>query len=159
MLDTTIKALEAITKTSLKIDGWDEIPMLLVVCASGKQTLATLDGDLFEMLATVGPKLREGVGDDITGLVLTNEGWGLSTDAVGGTEADLRAVQAELLLTGRRFADHPAAVEIKLFTAIDREGITAREIKRGDPEVKEPDGQAGGRLIDHLKALFEEVTR
>jgi hypothetical protein len=157
MLDTTTKALEAITKTALSIDEWDEIPMLLIVSASGKNTFAVLDGDIYEMLATVGSRLRESVGNDITGLVLVNEGWGLSSKV--SETANLQAEVDELRRTGRRFADHPAAIEIKIFTAIDREGIEYRQIERGDSEARKPDGQMGGRMIGALKALFDEVTR
>lgn len=156
MLDTTIEALDFLVTTSQKRDEWDEIPMLMIVTASGKNTLAALDGDIFEMLETVGSRLRESVGGDVTGLILTNEGWGLKSDAAG--VKDLQKEVAELHLTGRRFADHPAAVEIKIFTAIDREGIEARQVERGNPVVDIRREGMSGRLVDHLKALFAEVT-
>lgn len=154
MLNTTTEALDFLVKTAQDLDQWDEMPMLMIVHESGKNTLAALaGGDIFEMLATVGPRLKR---PGITGLVLTNEGWALKAPVA---EIDvLQTVMEELHRTGRRFADDPRAIEVKIFTAIDREGVVGRQIKRGSPVAENAGEDMAGRMVVALKALFREVT-
>lgn len=157
MQETTLKALDAMVKMAQEVNEWDEFPMLLVVQKSGPDSLVVLDGDdVFEMLATVGPRLREGGLHDVTGLVFANEGWALSSERVH----DLKTVAAELRASGKSFSDHPDAVEVKIFTALDAEGLVMRQIERGNPEVQEmpAGGTTSGRMPDHLRALLMELT-
>lgn len=159
MLQTTTEALDWAVETALKINEWDMVPMLLATRDTGVSEFVALAGDdLFGMLATLGPVLRR-EDSAVTGLILMNEGWGLSASRVeAGAMTNLRAEVAELRRTGRGFADHPAAVELKMFTAIDAEGVEVRKIERGNSEAQSTDGGAAGQVIDLIKALFEEVT-
>lgn len=153
MRKSTITELDHVIAMSQSVNEWDELPMLFVVSEDGPVAMVVLDGDIFEMLSTVGPELKKSV-SGVTGLILMNEGWALSSERT----KDLEKVRRELYLSGRRFSDHPDAIEIKMFSALDDEGMVMRKIERGNPEPEEmPDG-AQGRVPDHLRTLLMELT-
>lgn len=158
MLDATSKAVEGIIKASLKIDEWDELPMLIAVHEDGANHMIAFsnEADPVESLALsslILLKAREE--SPIVGLVFLVEGWSLN--ARDGL--DVEEARAELAAAGKRFSDHPAAIEIKMFTAIDVDGIKAYCIERGSGAVEVDASEAmSGRVPDALRVLMMEVT-
>lgn len=169
MLDTTIEAAGHIIEASLRIDEWDEMPMLVVVLDNGHAGIIALAGDAEvpdQIPALVDPIKRQADGTKVIGLVLSTEAWSLSakfteTDDEATKEAAQNALQIEvfkLQLEGKRFSDHPDAVEVKTFALVDATGIEFRSIYRGSAEVRTQEGTMTGRVPDALKALLAEVN-
>lgn len=160
---SVIKALDLMVEEGIESDEWDEMPTLLIMYGDDKENpsfaLVALAGDIFESLRGVGPQLR-GKLDGVFGAILMNEGWGLSSEKLG-KGVDIQKVAAELTASGKRYSDHPAAVETKMFYAIDGEGIEARHYQRGETAARnmsDGEGKVTGRVPDHLTALWLELT-
>jgi hypothetical protein len=156
MLATTIKALDVLAQAALESEEWDEMPMLFVLNGEGEpEGIVSLAGNPGEILPMVAESLRktEFVGG-VSGIILQVEAYSLSSKAVD----NLELVRAQLAISGKRFSDHPAAVEIKTLWAVDAEGIEARIIERGNSSfVEPPKGTLSGSIPAALKVTLAEL--
>lgn len=155
--DVTLRFLEGFVHVAQKHSVWDELPMLMVLHGVDQQELVVVpEGDLFDMLRDVAEALQEKIATagPVTGLILMNEGWSISEDNAEAAQA----VAEDLRRRGLGLADHPDAVEVKLFTAIDRKGVEVRKIERGIDKVQSLGSDVTGRVVDYLTTLFMELT-
>lgn len=162
MLDATIEAVKHITAIALdEIDtseGWDRPPLLVAHTSDGENNIFLLAGaDMFDILkALVAQKenLAWGVpGVTAENIALVYEGWALKASSGHDVNAIARQLQAE----GKRFSDHPDAVETKGIMVIDHEGVLGWQLERGQDEFTPLGSAPQGRLRDHLVNLFESA--
>jgi len=162
MLDTTIKALDGIARLSLDRGEWDETPMLALVTDKEEVIFMLLAGagELHQILADLTEKMRDNLfprdvilrGGNLTGLVLMSEGFKLSApkDEVNTLEAEFEAIKE----MGMRVSDSPDAIEIKIFHAVDVEGVAMRSFDRGATEVNDGSEVIGGRIVERMTDLY-----
>lgn len=92
-------------------------------------------------------------GHKLLGVILRNEGWGLSSDDIPTAEL------LEWQQSGRRFNEHPKAVETKTYAAYATGiGATAVMMKR-DQEPETAPSHMEGRIADGLREWVEAFGR
>ena len=158
----TIEALDAFIAVSLTRNEWDEMPMLMFVTEE-QCTIVVLSGldDVPAALPMVAEAITRGSfpvqRGNVTGVIFFCEGWKLKGEP--GKQEELRAEVEALREMGRRYEDHPAAVESKIWTAVDAQSVIHRQFDRGSEGVEELDSEhLSGRVIDGLKMIFEAVS-
>ena len=157
-----------LVEMAVKEDAWDEMPMLVFLAPEDEQSaLVLLDNDTemdtYEMVKSVILGLRSGQFQkpvkNCIGVVLQTEGWALATDKTTGKidGKDLSTITAELHAAGKRFSDHPAAIETKILNSVDADGSTLFQLNRGETTAKELPTSASGRIPEVMAELWEVV--
>lgn len=160
MLQNTLDQLHQIVEFSKKSNEWDEMPMLFVLTTKGTG-ICLLAGEMevYQMVQMAGPQIREaGVLNDpdmkVTGLILMAEAYALKSDKKTDPLAEKLQEEVDALRDmGMRFGDHPSSVEIKMFYAIDNEGMASASFDR-DGDTKETLGDGVGRIPDAMQSLW-----
>lgn len=174
MLKTITDTVELFAKSAVERDEWDEMPMLFVETEEQGYLLAlAVEGSPYDALKGVTLAALKGEFPfkpaDVTGLLLTTEGWGLSSAKVSGNNPDpkvageiLMAHAAELQAQGKGHADSPYAIEVKNYIAVDADSVYYAVLNRGETElnrISEDAAEIGGGLLDALRATFELFHR
>ena len=167
MLDTTIEAINELIKASQTADQWDQMPILILLHADDSGSMVMMpQNDPIGGMRTIPGYVNSGESgfstSPIVGAVLYVEAWGLSADvSETGAGEKLAKEIADLKSRGLRYSDHPAAIEIKMFHAVDEQGHISRQIHRGSSEVITlPDtAKESGRLVDYMTTMFMELTQ
>lgn len=166
--------ITGLVEVSRQVDEWDQIPMLFVYQADPdgvKDFVATIMGLGFEgdpvvgLHAMVNAIQRGGrpplpASTPILGMVLQNEGWGLRSEDIPHEEIEA------WIAAGKRYVDHPAAVETKIFTGVRNLGsgpvIKVEILNTMYTRHEEADAPivatTEGRIPDVLRALFVAMT-
>lgn len=155
-------ARDLMIRASLATDEWDELPMIALVGEENVVLVALAaddDIDLPIMVAQLAIQIASGQFTDLpantSGAVLMTEAWGLSSKIKD--KAKITKEIDKLKAEGKRFSDHPDAVECKLFMSIDKDGIEGFRIERGAGEAHVIAVEEG-RLVNALGSILEAVS-
>lgn len=159
MLDTTIEDLEMLGKVALESDEWDEMPTLVVVRENGDRELVGIADEIGLILPIVGGILKKQGTEKVRAIILCNEGWGIDSKRTSSGDAkQVKKEIEELRAKGLKIADHPDAIEVKMFFAVDTEGCQLRQIERGKEQVDIIEGELDGRIFNMMRTLFLEAN-
>ena len=160
MKTKTLELLDDLITFAQRPDAeWDEPATLFLASDEGMLEIIILDNnefDVYEMIYTIASQLHSLERKaPLTSAYLFTEAWSLRSD--GHPPEWLMEERDRLQAMGLRFADHPEAIELKTFAAIDAEGIVMRKITRGETGVEEMPGAMSGRIPDALRFLLKEA--
>lgn len=89
-------------------------------------------------------------GEEVFGVLLSFEAWGVMTPGNPNLSAELDAWRA----AGHQLVDHPAAIELKQITAVTDERTHTIRLPRGGSVEEEFFDAPEGRLVDALRLLL-----
>jgi len=163
-MTTTIEHLDRVVEVTRELNQWDEFPMLYVLTGDTKSIVVLgMDEPLPDVLPRLSAQVRAGTfavwpkGETVTGVILVWEGWALLQPPEGSVRA--REI-AEFLALGGRIEVLDERIEVKIFFAVDAEGLYSREYHREGEvtNIAADGGHHEGRLVDGIRDLFEALS-
>lgn len=171
MRDEIETVLTEYLAVDVKADTWDEAPglSLIIRAADGAPRFELMPvgeeiwsrGHVHEVLRAVSHATRTFTaggwnwlqpGEELLGVALFSEGWGVSSKSTGQEWEEVQTYMEN----GGRLADHPAGVECKMVSAAltSGESVMLTYFRHGEQIEPSPDTEVQGRIPEGLQRLL-----